>query len=44
MLKSGQRPDSSAVSTVMPFTAPREMNDVDVRALYLYLNEMRLPQ
>ena len=40
MLKTGKRPDGSAVSTVMPFTALREMSDVDVRALHLYLSTM----
>ncbi|NUZ05515.1 c-type cytochrome [Piscinibacter koreensis] len=38
MLKTGKRPDGSAVSPVMPFASLREMNDVDVRALHLYLS------
>jgi mono/diheme cytochrome c family protein len=41
MLKSGKRPDGSAVSTVMPFASLREMSDVDVRALYLRLTTMK---
>jgi mono/diheme cytochrome c family protein len=40
MLKSGKRPDGSAVSPVMPFVSLREMSDVDVRALYLHLTTM----
>jgi mono/diheme cytochrome c family protein len=40
MLKSGKRPDGSAVSPVMPFLSLREMTDVDVRALYLHLTTM----
>lgn len=38
MLKSGKRPDGSAVSPVMPFSALRAMNETDVRALHLYLS------
>ena len=44
MLKTGKRPDGSAVSPVMPFPALREMNDVDVRALHLYLTTMPAPR
>ncbi|MEO8835295.1 MAG: cytochrome c [Caldimonas sp.] len=40
MLKTGKRPDGSSVSTVMPFTALREMSEVDVRALYLHLHSL----
>ena len=40
MLKSGKRPDGSAVSKVMPFASLKEMNDVDVRALYLHLRSL----
>ena len=40
MLKSGKRPDGSAVSTVMPFVSLQEMNEVDVRALYAYLRSL----
>jgi len=36
MFKTGERPDGQAIK-VMPFGSLREMNDVDVRALYLYL-------
>ena len=37
MLRTGKRPDGSAVSTVMPFTALKEISDVDAQALYLHL-------
>lgn len=37
MMRSGRRPDGSAVSTVMPFGALSEMSDVDLEALYLHL-------
>ncbi len=40
MLKTGKRPDGSEVSKVMPFMALREMSEVDVRALHLYLATM----
>jgi mono/diheme cytochrome c family protein len=41
MFKSGQRPDGTPLQ-VMPFEALREMNEVDARALHLYLSN--LPQ
>ncbi|MFT3955100.1 MAG: c-type cytochrome [Piscinibacter sp.] len=37
MMRSGKRPDGSAVSPVMPFGALKEMSDVDLQALYLHL-------
>ncbi|MBI3367940.1 MAG: c-type cytochrome [Burkholderiales bacterium] len=37
MLRSGKRPDGSAVSAVMPFETLGKMSDVDLRALYLFL-------
>lgn len=37
MLKTGRRPDGSAVSKVMPFAALGAMNPVDADALYAYL-------
>lgn len=40
MFRSGKRPDGSAVSTVMPFGGLKEMNDTDVRALYLHLKSV----
>jgi mono/diheme cytochrome c family protein len=40
MLRSGMREDGSAVSPVMPFGALREMNDVDIKALHLYLTSL----
>ena len=41
MMRSGHRPDGTAVSAVMPFTALKAMSDIDVQALYLHLK--RLP-
>ena len=40
MLKSGKRPDGSAVSSVMPFVSLREMSETDVRALYVHLRSL----
>ena len=40
MLRSGKRPDGSAVSKVMPFVALKELNDTDVQALYLHLKAL----
>jgi mono/diheme cytochrome c family protein len=40
MFRSGRRPDGQAVSSVMPFLALKEMNDTDVRALYLHLKTL----
>ncbi len=37
MLRSGHRPDGSAVSKVMPFPALAAMNETDVFALHAYL-------
>ena len=37
MLRSGRRPDGSAVSTVMPFESLRKLDDADATALYRYL-------
>jgi mono/diheme cytochrome c family protein len=39
MLKSGRRPDGSAVQ-VMPFESLRELNEVDVQALHLFLKSL----
>ena len=36
MLRSGKRPDGSAIS-VMPFNSLRELNDLDAQALFAYL-------
>lgn len=36
MFKNGKRPDGSVIA-VMPFESLREMNEVDVQALYVYL-------
>jgi len=40
MFRSGKRPDGQAVSSVMPFLALKEINDTDVRALYLHLKTL----
>jgi mono/diheme cytochrome c family protein len=39
-LRSGRRPDGSAISTVMPFNSLKQMNDTDVLALYAYLKTL----
>jgi mono/diheme cytochrome c family protein len=41
MLRTGKRPDGSAVSGVMPFGALKELNDVDVQAIYLHLKQLK---
>jgi mono/diheme cytochrome c family protein len=40
MLRTGHRPDGSAVSPVMPFSALSKMSSVDTGALYLYLKAL----
>lgn len=40
MLRTGKRPDGSAISTVMPFAALRAMNDTDVQAIWLHLKSL----
>jgi mono/diheme cytochrome c family protein len=40
MLRSGQRPDGSAVSPVMPFAVLKEFSDTDVQALWLHLKAL----
>ncbi|MDP3821021.1 MAG: c-type cytochrome [Burkholderiales bacterium] len=40
MLRSGKRPDGSAISPVMPFAALKELSDTDARAIYLHLKTM----
>jgi mono/diheme cytochrome c family protein len=37
MLRSGQRPDGTAISPVMPFESLGKMNDTELRALHAYL-------
>ncbi|MDQ2989389.1 MAG: cytochrome c, partial [Pseudomonadota bacterium] len=39
-LRSGRRPDGSAISQVMPFNSLKQMNDTDMRALYAYLKTL----
>jgi hypothetical protein len=40
MLRTGKRPDGSAVSTVMPFSALSEMSDTDLQAIWLHLKAL----
>lgn len=40
MLRSGKRPDGSAISRVMPFDSLRQMNDTDLLALHSYLQTL----
>jgi mono/diheme cytochrome c family protein len=40
MLRTGKRPDGSAVSPAMPFDSLRNLNDTDVGALYAYLKTL----
>ena len=40
MLRSGRRPDGSAVSPVMPFASLGGMTDVDIDALHAYLKTL----
>lgn len=40
MLRSGQRPDGSAISPLMPFASLREMTDTDMGALHAYLTTL----
>ena len=41
LMRTGKRPDGSAVSRVMPFESLARINDVDLRALYAYLGTVR---
>ena len=40
MMRTGQRPDGSAVSKVMPFMSLRNINDTDLNALHAYLKTL----
>lgn len=40
MMRSGKRPDGSAVSEAMPFTSLRNLNDTDLQAMYAYLRTL----
>jgi mono/diheme cytochrome c family protein len=40
MLRTGRRPDGSAISAVMPFGSLRQMDETDMRALYAYLKSV----
>ena len=40
MLRSGRRPDGSAISTVMPFASLAEFSDNDIEAVYAFLKAL----
>ena len=40
MMRTGKRPDGSAVSKVMPFESLRNFNDTDLKAVYAYLKTL----
>ncbi|NRF67442.1 c-type cytochrome [Aquincola sp. S2] len=40
MMRSGKRPDGSAISPVMPFEALAQMSDVDLDATFVYLKSV----
>ena len=40
MMRSGKRPDGSAVSGVMPFTSLANLNDTDLAAMHAYLRTL----
>ena len=40
MMRTGTRPDGTAVDKAMPFMTLRNINDVDLNALYAYLNTL----
>ncbi|MGZ5081635.1 MAG: hypothetical protein ACXWHZ_19760, partial [Usitatibacter sp.] len=37
MMRTGKRPDGTEVSKVMPFGSIRNLNDLDLNAMYAYL-------
>ncbi len=40
MLRTGRRPDGSAISSAMPFSSLGRMNDVEIEALFLFLKSL----
>lgn len=40
MLRTGQRPDGTPISSVMPFGSLKQMNETDMRALHTYLQTL----
>lgn len=40
MMRSGKRPDGSAVNAAMPFEALKALNDTDLAAIYAYLRTL----
>jgi len=43
MMRSGKRPDGSAVSDVMPFATFRNLDDTDLAAMYAYIATLSTP-
>lgn len=41
MMRTGRRPDGSAISTVMPFSSLAKMSDVEVEAVFLFLKSLK---
>ena len=41
MMRSGKRPDGTAVSKVMPFESLARLNDIDLAAMHTYLRKLR---
>jgi mono/diheme cytochrome c family protein len=40
MMRTGQRPDGTSVSTVMPFMSLRNLNDTDLQAMHAYFRSL----
>ena len=40
MLRTGKRPDATAVSAVMPFESLKHLSDTDVAAIYMFLKSL----
>jgi mono/diheme cytochrome c family protein len=40
MMRTGKRPDGTEISKVMPFDSIRNLNDVDLNAMYAYLGTL----
>ncbi|HXZ48042.1 MAG TPA: cytochrome c [Usitatibacter sp.] len=44
MMRTGKRPDGTAVSPVMPFASLGNLDDTDLAALYAYLSTLPVPR
>jgi hypothetical protein len=44
MMRTGKRPDGSGVSKVMPFMSLRNLNDMDLDAIYAFLKTVPAKQ